>query len=83
VAPTEATISDLSYPGSRKLYVYVKGEHLAAKPGIRKFLEAYGKAMAKGGMLEQRGLVPFGGADLASATAQTATLTPLDPAGLK
>ena len=34
VAPTEATISDLSYPGSRKLYLYVKGEHLAAKPAI-------------------------------------------------
>ena len=31
VAPTEATISDLSYPGSRKLYVYVKGEHMAAQ----------------------------------------------------
>jgi phosphate transport system substrate-binding protein len=82
VAPTEATISDLSYPGSRKLYVYVKGEHLAAKPAIRQFMAAYGKAMATGGMLEQRGLVPFGGADLAAATAQAAALTPLDPAGL-
>jgi len=83
VAPTEATISDLSYPGSRKLYLYIKGEHVAAKPGIRQFMAAYGKAMAKGGLLEKRGLVPFGGADLASATAQTAALAPLDPAGLK
>ncbi len=83
VAPTETTISDLSYPGSRKLYLYVKGEHLAAKPAIRQFIAAYGKAIAKGGLLEKRGLVPFGGADFASATAQSAALTPLDPAGLK
>ncbi len=83
VAPTEATISDLSYPGSRKLYLYVKGEHLAAKPAIRQFIAAYGKAMGKGGLLEKRGLVPFDDADLASATAQTAALAPLDPAGLK
>ena len=83
VAPTETTISDLSYPGSRKLYVYVKGEHLAAKPAIKQFITAYGKAIAKGGLLEKRGLVPFGGADFASATTQMAALAPLDPAGLK
>ena len=83
VLPTDATISDLSYPGSRKLYVYVKGEHLAARPAIRQFMTAYGKAIGKGGSLEKRGLVAFGGEDLASATAQTAALTPLDPAGLK
>jgi phosphate transport system substrate-binding protein len=45
-------------------------------------MAAYGKAMAKDGMLEQRGLVPFGGAELAAATAQAAALKPLDPAGL-
>ena len=59
VAPTEATISDLSYPGSRRLYVYVKGEHLAAKPAIKQFIEAYSKAWSKGGPLEKRGLVPL------------------------
>ena len=40
VSPTEATISDLSYPGARKLYIYVKGEHLAAKPALRDFVAA-------------------------------------------
>ena len=63
VAPTEATITDLSYPGAATLYIYVKGEHLAAKPAIKEFLAAYAKAWGKGGMLEKRGLVPFGGAD--------------------
>jgi phosphate transport system substrate-binding protein len=83
VAPTDATISDLSYPGSRKLYVYVKGEHMAARPAIRLFLAAYAKAMGKGGVLEKRGLVPFGEAEFAAASAQATALTPLDPSTLK
>jgi phosphate transport system substrate-binding protein len=83
VAPTEATISDLSYPGSRKLYLYFKGEHLAAKPGTKKFIEAYSKAWSKGGMLEKRGLVPLGAADAPAATAQATALTPLDASTLK
>ncbi len=82
VAPTEATISDLSYPGSRKLYVYVKGEHMAAKPSIKQFIAAYAKAWGTGGMLAKRGLVPFHDTDAAAATAQAAALTPVDPASL-
>ncbi len=81
-APTEVTISDLSYPGSRKLYIYIKGEHLAAKPAIRQFITAYAKLIGKGGVLEKRGLVPFSGTDLSDATAQAAALSPLDPAAL-
>jgi phosphate transport system substrate-binding protein len=83
VAPTEATISDLSYPGSRRLYIYVKGEHIAAKPAIKQFIEAYSKAWGKGGMLEKRGLVPLHDAEATAATAQATALAPLDPAGLK
>ena len=83
VAPTEATISDLSYPGARKLYIYVKGEHLAAKPRIKGFVAAYAKAWSKGGALERIGLVPFGGADASASAAQAAALTPLDPSTLK
>ncbi len=83
VAPTEATISDLSYPGSRKLYVYFKGEHMAAKPAIKSFIEAYAKAWAAGGMLAKRGLVPLGAADLEAANAQASALTPLDKTTLK
>ncbi len=82
-APTEATISDLSYPGSRKLYVYVKGEHMSAKPAIKQFIAAYSKVMGKGGSLAKRGLVPLGDSDAAAAAAQAVALKPLDPAGLK
>jgi len=83
VAPTEQTISDLSYPGARKLYIYVKGEHMQAKPAIKDLVAAYAKAWAKGGPLERIGLVPFGGTDASGATAQATALTPLDPSTLK
>ena len=83
VAPTEATISNLSYPGSRKLYVYVKVEHMTAKPAIKQFIADYAKAMGTGGSLAKRGLVPLGAADATAASAQASALTPLDPAGLK
>jgi phosphate transport system substrate-binding protein len=83
VAPTEQTISDLSYPGARKLYIYVKGEHMAAKPRIKGLIAAYAKAWGKGGALERIGLVPFGGADAGAAASQATALKPLDPAALK
>ncbi len=83
IAPSEATISDLSYPGSRRLFVYVKGEHIAAKPAIKRFIESYSKVWGKGGPLEKRGLVPLHDADLQAATSQATALKPLDPAGLK
>src|SRR5215213_10926193 len=83
VSPTEATISDLSYPGARKLYIYLKGEHLGAKPALRNFVAAYAKIWGKGGPLEKRGLVPLGGADSTAAAKQATELKPLDAAGLK
>ncbi len=83
VAPTEATIGDLSYPGSRRLYVYVKGEHTAAKPALKGFIEAYSKVWGKGGMLAKRGLVPLNQAEATAATTQATALAPLDPASLK
>jgi phosphate transport system substrate-binding protein len=83
VAPTEATISDLSYPGARKLYVYFKGKHMTAKPSIKTFIEAYAKAWTAGGLLNKRGLVPLGAADLAASNTQATALKPLDKSSLK
>ena len=83
VAPTEETIANLSYPGARKLFIYVKGEHMQAKPKLRDFVAQYAKMWSKGGALERRGLVPFGGTDATSATQQASDLKPLDPATLK
>jgi phosphate transport system substrate-binding protein len=83
VSPSEATIADLSYPGARKLYIYIKGEHLAAKPALRDFVAAYAKQWGKGGPLEKRGLVPLLGADAESAGRQSTELKPLDGSRLK
>jgi phosphate transport system substrate-binding protein len=83
IAPTEETIANLSYPGARKLYIYVKGEHMQAKPKLRDFVAQYAKMWGKGGPLERRGLVPFGGVDATAATAQSTALKPLDSSGLK
>jgi phosphate transport system substrate-binding protein len=83
VAPTETTIADLSYPGARKLFIYLKGEHLQAKPKLRDFVTQYSKMWSKGGPLERVGLVPFGGADATGASDQANALKPLDPSGLK
>jgi phosphate transport system substrate-binding protein len=83
VLPTEQTIQNLSYPGARKLYIYVKGEHLQAKPALKNFTAEYARMWGQGGELQKRGLVPFGGAEAQAATAQASALTPLDAAALK
>ena len=83
ITPSAETISNLTYPGARKLYIYVKGEHIQAKPSIRQFIAAYAKACGKGGALERIGLVPFGASDAAAASQQATALKPLDPATLK
>jgi phosphate transport system substrate-binding protein len=83
IAPTAETISSLTYPGARQLYVYVKGEHLDVIPGMREFLAEYARAWAKGGYLERRGLIPSP-ADVQAKGAEAATkLTPLAAAELK
>src|SRR3954447_14149289 len=83
IAPTEATIADLSYPGARKLYIYLKGEHMQVKPKLKDFVAQYSKMWGNGGVLERRGLVPFGGADARLAAQQAADLKPLNPNTLK
>ena len=82
VMPTTETISALDYPGARKLFIYVKGEHVQAKPAIREFVNLYAQSWNKGGMLEQRGLVPLGDADKAASDDIAANLTVLDGSGL-
>lgn len=83
IEPSEATIADLSYPGARKLYVYVKGEHMQARPKLREFIAQYARMWVKGGPLERRGLVPFAGADASAAAQQAGALKPLDASQLK
>jgi len=83
IAPTAATIQDFSYPGARKLYIYVKGEHLGAIPGLREFLTAYAQGWSPGGYLEQRGLIPLPEAERAAALAAVQNPRPITAADLR
>jgi phosphate transport system substrate-binding protein len=83
ITPSEETIANLSYPGARKLYIYLKGEHMQAKPKMRDFVATYAKNWGQGGSLERIGLVPFSGADATAAAQQATELKPLDPSTLK
>jgi len=74
VAPTAETISNFTYPGARIMYIYVKGEHLAAIPGLREFLAAWPQAWGPGRYLAQQGLVPL--PDDQRQAAQQAIQTP-------
>jgi len=83
IGPNETTITDLSYPGARKIFVYAKGEHFPSKPAIKAFLAAYAKSTGAGGSLQRRGLVPFGPQDATAAQEQATKLAPLNASELK
>jgi phosphate transport system substrate-binding protein len=83
VAPTGATISSLEYPGARQVYIYAKGEHLNAVPGMREFLAEYARSWGTGGYLERRGLIPSPADVQSAALESTKSLKPLDPSQLK
>ena len=57
VEPTYDTIANFSYPGARAIFLYVKGAHLTAIPGLKEFLNEYANAWNPGGYLAKRGLI--------------------------
>jgi len=83
IAPTAETISNLTYPGARQLYIYVKGEHVGAVPGMKEFLDEYAKAWGKGSYLDRCGLIPSPADVQAKAAQAVAQLTPMTAEGLK
>lgn len=83
VEPTVETISGLSYPGARQIFVYAKGEHVGVVPGMKEFLAEYARGWAPGGYLALRGLIPSPPEVRAQAAQAATTFAPLDPAALK
>ena len=59
VAPSEKTILNGSYPVSRPLFFYVKGEHLQSIKGLQQYTEYFlnKKVSGKGSKLEKAGLI--------------------------
>jgi phosphate transport system substrate-binding protein len=83
VQPSVETISNLSYPGARQIYLYAKGEHVGAVPGMKEFLAEYARAWGANDYLALRGLIPSP-LHIQAQAAQAATqLTPLDAGALK
>ena len=82
IAPSYDVIADGRYPGSRPLFLYVKAAHLAAVPGLRRFLNLYARAWGRDGPLVKRGLIAAPPTVQARSAAIIARQTPLDPAAL-
>lgn len=62
VVPSLDSVGDGSYPVSRPLFFYVKGEHLDAVPGLADFVEYFLADIISGygSPLEEAGLIPLG-----------------------
>ena len=61
IAPTVANILSGSYPVSRPLYFYVKGEHLGVIPGLAEYTEYFlsPRVSGKNSPLDKAGLIPM------------------------
>ena len=71
VAPSENTILNGSYPVSRPLFFYVKGEHLKSIKGLPQYTEYFlsKKVSGKGSKLEKAGLIPMSDSERAKTLA--------------
>ncbi len=76
IAPETKTIEDGSYKVSRSLYIYVKGEHIGAIPGIPEFVREMVSDAAIGpdGYLIAKGLLPLHEKELKKARERAATV---------
>lgn len=83
VMPTEESISSLTYPDARAMYIYVKKAHLDAIPGLKDYLAEWTKTWGVNGPLSKVGLIPSPPAVMAANAKIANDLTVLDAAQLK
>lgn len=79
VAPTFDNISSGKYRGARKLYVYIKKQHVGVIPGLKEFVEEYlsSRAIGADGYLSRKGLVTLPKNMLTETTNIAKNLIPL------
>jgi phosphate transport system substrate-binding protein len=82
-APTADSIASFKYPGARPLFIYVKGDHLTAIPGMREYVAEFAKGAVADGFLSRKGLIPLQADKLAAAQQQAKDLKPMTADGLK
>ncbi len=70
-------IANNSYPISRSLFFYAKGEHMALIPGLMEFITEFtgDRAIGDEGYLSDRGLIPMPAAELDAMRRQIASQT--------
>lgn len=71
VSPSEQTVLNGTYPVSRPLFFYVKGEHLKSIKGLNEFTEYFlnKKVSGKGSKLDKAGLISLSDAERAKILA--------------
>lgn len=79
VQPDAETIASGAYTISRPLFFYVKNAHRGVIPNLQEFIEEYmsDAAMAPGGYLEERGMVPLPDAQRAAVQEAVAAAAPM------
>jgi len=84
VAPDFDAIANGKYKGARRMYVYVKTQHIGAVPGLEKFMAEYvsPKALGKDGYLARKGLVTLPPAELEAVRKTVASKAVMTGAGL-
>jgi phosphate transport system substrate-binding protein len=77
VAPSPDTIASGDYPLSRSLFIYVKKANIGVTPGLVEFVTEFlsDGAAARGGYLQDRGLIPLPADRLAAQRAVLQNLT--------
>ena len=79
VAPDFEEITSGKYPGARRMYVYIKKQHVGLVPGLDKFAAEYvsNKALGEDGYLAKKGLVTLPKNELEGVRKSTLGLTPM------
>ena len=82
VEPEFEAIADGSYPVSRKLYFYIKGQHVGVIPGLMEYALAFmsDAAIGEDGYAVEKGLIPLPEDQIEAMRASVTALTPLTPA---
>jgi phosphate transport system substrate-binding protein len=79
VAPEFDNITSGKYPGARRMYVYIKKQHVGVVPGLDKFAVEYvsPKALGEDGYLAKKGLVTLPKNELESVRKSVIQMTPM------
>jgi phosphate transport system substrate-binding protein len=83
ITPTTSTILDETFPGARRVYVYVKRAHLDAVPGLKDYVMQLQAESGPDGMLPKAGLIPISETERAKSADIVKTWRTMDLAGLK